>query len=186
MREGEVMRCIFAFGVIAVMAGVGLAEGPKTGEMKLTFTERSPLSEVKALTKRLKVVAPKGGELEDYDLGKESFLAYVPEKYDAGKPMGLIVLANYKHSDTLPEAVLPQLAEANVALVTPNEFIPVWWQRAGLDLDAAYNMQKMYAIDRHRVYVFGGGDWPDAADNQTHPVGERLAMFYPEVFTGAF
>ena len=139
------------------------------------------------MTKRLKVFPPKvPGKLEDYDLSKENFLVYVPEGYDPGKPMGLVVLANYKHSDTMPEAVLPQFAEANCALIVPNEYLEVWWQRAGLDLDAAYNMEKQYNIDPKRVYVFGGGDWPDKADGKSYPVGERLGLFYPEVFTGTF
>jgi hypothetical protein len=174
--------------LLSALATPALADPPeaKTGSFQLTFTERSPLTELKSLTRRLKVPIVKSGDtFQDYDLSKESFLVYVPEKYDPQKPLGLIVLANYKHSGTLPDAVLPQLADANVALIVPNEYVTTWWHRAGLDLDAAFNMQKRYAIDPHRVYVFGGGDWPDD-DGKSHFVAERLGLFYPEVFTGTF
>ncbi len=122
--------------VIGAMGGIGRAEGPRTGKFETTFTVRSRFSEVKSLTRRLKLVGG-AGVVGDYDLGKETFLVYVPPTYDARKPMGLIVLVNYKHSDTLPEGVLPQLAEANVGLVVAKGFPAAWWQRAGMAPDAA-------------------------------------------------
>jgi hypothetical protein len=50
----------------------------------MTFTERSPLSEMKSLVKRLGVTDAGA----DYDLSKQSFLVYVPEKYDPATPWG--------------------------------------------------------------------------------------------------
>jgi hypothetical protein len=163
------------------------ADDAKTGGFETTFTERSPLSELKSLVTRLKVLGPgeKIEQLQDYDLSKEGFWVYVPAKYNTAQPMGLIVLALYKGADVLPEAVLPQLAEANFALIVPKQYLDTWWKRAGLTLDAAYNMQKLYKIDPKRVYIFGGGDWADADGKQTE-VAPRAAVFYPDVFKGTF
>jgi hypothetical protein len=99
--------------------------------------------------------------------------------------MGLIVLALYKHADSLPTPILSQLADANVALVVPKEYLDTRWKRAGLMLDAAYNMQKLYKIDPKRVYIFGSADWPDA-DGEKYAVANTMGLFYPEVFTGTF
>ena len=154
----------------------------KTGSFETTFTTRSPLSGMKALTLRLAYA----GDTTDYDLGNETFFVYVPEKYNPKKPMGLLVLANYKPTESLPAPVLPQLAEANMAMIVAKDYPQdQWWQRAGMALDAAYNMQQQYKIDPRRVYIFGGGDWH--ADGQIQPlVSEKLGLNYPEVFSGTF
>jgi hypothetical protein len=169
------------------LSGISHADEAKLGGFETSFAERSPLSDLKSLTKRLKVLGPgeKLESLQDYDLAKEGFWVYVPEKYDPDKPMGLIVLALYKHADSLPMPVLPQLADANVALVVPKEYLDTWWKRGGLMLDAAYNMQKLYKIDPKRVYIFGSQDWVDA-DGNMYAVGNTMGLFYPEVFTGMF
>jgi hypothetical protein len=154
----------------------------KTGSFETTFMTRSPYSEMKALTQRLAYE----GDTTDYDLGNETFLVYVPDNYNPKKPMGLLVLANYKQTDSLPDPVLPQLADANMALVVAKDYPQdQWWQRAGMALDAAYNMQQLYKIDPRRVYIFGGGDWHP--DGQNSPmVGERVGLNFPEVFAGTF
>jgi hypothetical protein len=154
----------------------------KTGSFEATFTTRSPLSEMKALTTRLAY----SGDTTDYDLSSETFYVYVPEKYNPKKPMGLLVLANYKPTDSLPDAVLPQLADANMAMIVAKDYPQdQWWQRAGFALDAAYNMEQQYKIDPRRVYIFGGGDWHP--DGQNSPmVGERVGLNFPEVFSGTF
>jgi hypothetical protein len=139
----------------------------------MTFTERSPLSEMKSLVKRLGVTDAGA----DYDLSKQSFLVYVPEKYDPATPMGLIVLLNYKASTELPDPVLPQLAEANCALVVPKDNGQPAWAKAGIALDVAHVMIQRYKIDPRRVYVFGFDlEW----------VGQRVTLNFPEVFTGGF
>lgn len=188
------MRWLIQIACVATLTACPLsahrllrADDVHTGGFETTFTERSPLSEIKSLAKRLKVLNPgeKMENLQDYDLSKEGWWVYVPEKYDPAKPMGLIVLALYKHADSLPPAILPQLADANVALVVPKEYLDTWWKRSGLMLDAAYNMQHMYKIDPKRVYIFGSQDWVDA-DGKMYAVGNIMGLFYPEVFTGTF
>jgi hypothetical protein len=188
MRQTNKIAWLVILAICGVsVCAIAQADEPKTGGFETTFTERSPQSELKALTKRLKVLGPgdKIESLQDYDLSKEGWCVYVPEKYDPAKPMGLIVLALYKHAESLPPAVLPQLADANIALIVPKEYLDAWWKRAGLMLDAAYNMQKLYKIDPKRVYIFGSNDWADA-DGKTYCVGGRMGLFYPEVFTGIF
>jgi hypothetical protein len=173
---------------IALLALTGTATyaqtddtGPKTGSFELNFTTRSRFSEIKLLTKRLGIDTP----ANDYDLSKETFLVYVPEHYDPNKPMGLIVLANYKASQTLPNPILSQLDDANVAFIVDKGYTDDLWQRAGVALDAAYNMQRHYRIDRKRIYAFGGADKPDEKNIQPD-LSERLLLNFPEVFTGAF
>ncbi|HZZ28981.1 MAG TPA: hypothetical protein VFE46_13350, partial [Pirellulales bacterium] len=182
-----VLSASSASACAVLLGGPAQADDQKTGGFETTFTERSPQSELKALAKRLKLLNPgdKIESLQDYDLSKEGWWVYVPEKYDPAKPMGLLVLALYKHADSLPPAVLPQLADANMALIVPKEYLDAWWKRAGLMLDAAYNMPKLYKIDPKRVYIFGSNDWADA-DGKMYCVGLRTGLFYPEVFTGIF
>jgi hypothetical protein len=99
--------------------------------------------------------------------------------------MGLLVLANYKPTDSLPDPVLPQLADANMAMVVAKDLPEQWWQRAGFALDAAYNLEQQYKIDPRRVYIFGGFEWQVGAG--APPIlSERLGLNYPEVFTGIF
>src|SRR6185437_11772430 len=117
------MRWGFHFCVVVVFLAMGnvvFAEGAavpanipaaRTGSFETTFTQRSPSSEMSSLTRRLKFE----GAATDYDLSKQAFLVYVPPAYVPEKPMGLLVLLNYKVSDTLPVPLLPELAAANMA-----------------------------------------------------------------------
>jgi hypothetical protein len=177
---------LFSTVLLALCASATtFADSPKTGSFELSFTQRSPLSDLKTLTRRFKLVVKPGTPLADYDLSQEHYLVYVPASYDPAKPLGLIVLANYKHSDEFPKAIVPELDAANVAMIIPKEYLDCWYQRAGVDLDAAFNMQKLYTIDPKRVYVFGGGDWPDKDGTETM-VANRLGLTFPDVFTGTF
>src|SRR5581483_8134450 len=173
------MRCgparLMAFAIMLALAPMARGDAtPQTGSFEATFTERSPLSEIKSLARRLAVK----DKVTDYDLSKETFLIYVPEQYDPAKPIGLIVLANYKKTDALPaKPILEQLADANTALIVAKDF-PAWWERAGLALDAAHNMQQRYNIDRRRLYVFGGAEQDFVA--------QRVGLNFPDVFAGTF
>src|SRR4051812_26172017 len=64
------------------------ADAVKKGAHEATFTERSPLSAVSELIKRL----GKEGMETDYDLAKTSFWVCVPDNYDPAKKYGLFVL----------------------------------------------------------------------------------------------
>jgi hypothetical protein len=153
---------------------------PKTGTFETTFTTRSPLSEMKSLCKRLGYPAPTA----DYDLSKEPFFVHVPETYDPQKPAGLLVICNYKKSVSLPTPVLPQLDEANLIVVTAQNYPDESWQRGGTALDAVHNLRQQYAIDPRRIYLLGGGEGRDNSLKGYPAMAERLALNFPEVFTG--
>ncbi|HEX8521399.1 MAG TPA: tetratricopeptide repeat protein [Tepidisphaeraceae bacterium] len=143
----------------------------KKGAFETTFTERSPLSSLKELTDRL----GKPGMEADYDLAKTTFLVAVPEDYDPSKKYGLLVLDNYKDSNSHPTPVLPQLAQMNVIFVSPKAMGAAGAERCGLLLDAVHNLKKQYDIDPTRIYLF--------ACDYDH-CGQRVAFGYPDVFTG--
>jgi hypothetical protein len=160
-----IIACLFASP--AALAD----EAPKTGSFETTFTERSPLSEMKSLTKRLASTDASA----DYNISAEPCLVFVPETYNPDRPMGLFVLLNYKASGELPTPVLPQVAEANCALVVPKNFGQPVWARVGIALDVAHNMAMQYKIDPRRVYVFSG---------ELGCPAQRASLNYSEVFTG--
>ena len=94
--------------IVAVLldVSVAIADEPaegKTGTYTATFTQRSPLSNPRELAIRLgqKKLEP------DYDLTKTEFIVHVPPNYDPAKPIGLIVLLNYKQVGDAPTPVLP-------------------------------------------------------------------------------
>lgn len=162
-----------------------LADAPVPGPGELTFTERNPLSSVSTLAARFSLPKTAGTQPADYDLSQHSFLVYFPKSTSADQPMGLIVLALYKHADELPAQIEPELDAANIAMIVPKDYLDPWYDRAGLCIDAAYNVQKKYTIKPRRVYVFGGSDWPDKDGYQTS-VAWRLGLSYSDVFTGMF
>jgi hypothetical protein len=186
MVSGGATWCVAAALWLAAGLSASAAGGnttapakPQTGAFTTTFTTRCPLSAMDAMRDRLKITDP----MTDYNLSKESFLVYVPEKYDPKKPLGLIVFSCYKPVDQLPLTVLPQLAAANMAFITAQDFPDQWWQRAGLALDAAFNMFHRYKIDPRRMYIFGGGKLAGTSGD-IPGVAERLGLNYPEIFSG--
>lgn len=164
----SLVLCLF----VTAIARAADDEAGKTGSFETTFSQRSPLSEMKSLAKRLGIKDAAG----DYDLSKEPCLVFVPTTYDPQRPMGLMVLMNYKASAELPTPVLPQFGEASCALVVPKNFGQPAWARVGMALDVAHNMAQRYKIDPRRVYIY-------SADLDA--TSQRASLNYPEVFTGA-
>jgi hypothetical protein len=158
--------CAFAFADDQPTPG-------KTGDFKVHFTQRNPLSSVKELSTRLiqKTLAL------DYDLSAEEFNVHVPANYDPQKPMGLIVLINYKDTGVLPTPVLPLMDERNIAFISEKTSHEPWWIRCGKALDEVYNMQQLYKIDPTRTYIFSFTNNDDC--------GLRLITSYSDVFGGA-
>src|SRR6516162_10475058 len=71
-----------------------------TGDIDLTFTERSPLSKPEELARRMNL---KESEVSpDYDLSKCPFKAYVPTNYDPSVPVGVFVYFGYKDTIGTP------------------------------------------------------------------------------------
>src|SRR5579872_3339224 len=87
----------FLFAIAGYSGPVGADAPPatqpaasvQTGEVNLTFTERSPLSKTEELARRL-YLKPADVK-EDYDLSKLPFKAYIPTNYDPAVPQGLFV-----------------------------------------------------------------------------------------------
>jgi hypothetical protein len=146
----------------------------KTGDFTLKFTQRSPLTNLKELTTRFaqKNLTP------DYDLSSQEFLVHVPARYDADKPMGLIVLINYKSSQQFPQTAIPIFDEKNLAFISESDIGHDWWIKCGQAIDAAYNMQQLYKIDPTRIYIF--------SFTNEQGCGLRLATCFADVFSGAF
>lgn len=155
--------------------------GPETGVIgKPVLLKRSPLSSAKAIAERLNLSTVPAPE---YKLDDYHFMVFVPPRYDPAKPMGLLVLLNYKPNDALPAPIFTQLNDMNLALVVCKEFADAWWIRAGLALDAVHNLKLQYKIDPRRVYVMGEAA-PPSANGEQGAVAQRLGLAYPDVFTG--
>jgi hypothetical protein len=135
----------------------------QTGEVDLTFTERSPLSTQKEIARRLKVTPASLGE--DYDLSKLPYKAYIPTNYNPGTPYGLFVYLGYKNTVSSPPPWRPALEESRVIFISPichsgNQDAPAvpLWQSIGLVLDAVHNCEIRFNIDRHRTYLMSWSD----------------------------
>jgi hypothetical protein len=165
--------CLVLFSLSTAFAADAPTAG-KTGDFTVNFTQRSPLTNLKELSTRFaqKNLSP------DYDLSSQQFLVHVPANYDPDKPMGLIVLINYKSTPLLPRPVLPIFDERNLAFISESDVSPEWWVKCGQAIDAAYNMQQLYKIDPTRIYIFSFTNQQDC--------GVRLATCYPDVFSGTF
>jgi hypothetical protein len=154
------------------------ADGPVPGRYTTTFTERSPLSTVGAVTERFRFELD--GPLADYVLEDESFEVYVPQDYDGSEPYGLIVWINAGERGAPPIHYLPVLDQHNLIWIgaknsgNPRSF----WHRAGLALDGLCNIKQSHNIDPMRIYVSGisGGG----------RCSSRIGPTYADQFAGAF
>lgn len=160
-------------------------QADRLGSYKTVFRERSPLSGIEVFAQRYGLELAEierhdstGGR---YDLAQESFEVVVPESYRRERPAGLLVWVSPGDfgGDQRPE-ILQALADLNLIWVGANRSgnPRPKWTRMGLALDAAHNLQKLYAVDPERVYIggySGGGRVSSAA-----------SMVFSEVFRGAF
>lgn len=173
-------------------------EAGRTGAYRTSFREQSPLSDLAVYAERhgqspeeIRALDPQAAA---YDLTRETFEVVVPE---LGNPPG----GNAADGDAAGEDaawglfvwVSPTPAgrtarPENLAVLAEKRLIWVGannagnrrprWDRIGLALDAAHNLQKLYPIDPRRVYAggySGGGR-----------ITSALAVLYPEVFRGGF
>jgi hypothetical protein len=160
-------------------------EPPQTGHFSLTFSERSPVSKAAEIRKRLGFNAAKKDSNEDYEIGQESFEAYVPASYDGRKPFGLLVFV----SPGVNGAVKPfdrdggwtkALDAREIIWIGPNNAgnVRPAVPRIALALDAVHNAAKKFNIDPTRLYiggVSGGGRITSIA-----------LLAFPEVFSGGY
>jgi hypothetical protein len=132
----------------------------QTGDLDLTFTQRSPLSTPQEIARRLNVTPTSLGD--DYDLSKLPYKAYVPTNYDPATPQGLFVYLGYKDSVATPPLWRPILEKYHLIFLTPvchtgsffGSSVPLW-HTIGMALDGVYNFKKRYNIDNRRIYLMG-------------------------------
>ena len=159
---------------VSVFLSAALQAEPRTGSYTTSFTERTPLSSLAEMTRRMPRLKP-----SDYDLAQESFCVTVPTSPDTRSPYGLLVFINSADSGECPENYKGFLEKHRLIWAGANKsgnerLTPA---RMGLALDAVHNLKKIYAIDPDRVYVSGisGGG----------RVTSFLAPAFPDVFRGA-
>src|SRR4051794_18012546 len=133
------------------------AAQPQTGSMHLTFTERSPLSPLVQITKRraFKHMA-RGVEFLEYDIGGESFEAFVPTNYKSGSGWGIFVFVSAGDA---------QLTPGWGEVFAKRKLIWICANNSGngrdarirmaLALDAVHNLRKMYDLAEQRTYIAG-------------------------------
>src|SRR5262245_34009078 len=142
---------IFTLLLLTFMALSSFAAEPavagKTGVYEAVFPKRSPLTLPKELTLRLGDKKLEG----EYDPAKEECFVCIPDSYDPAKPMGLVVLLNYKGSGEPPKPALPVFAERNLALVIPKNNGQPPWAKCALAVDIAQAMPQLYKMDPQRV-----------------------------------
>jgi Tetratricopeptide repeat len=149
-----------------------------TGLQTVTFTRRSELSTVQAITARFR--AELRQPPEDYRLQDETFALYVPPSYDGTEAFGLIVWINAGPQGRPPKEYLPVLDRRKLIWIgadnsgNPRSF----WHRAGLALDGLSNITQSHNIDPDRTYISGisGGG----------RCSSRMGLTYPDLFAGTF
>ncbi len=156
---------------------------PETGIVNLQFQERHPLSAMAVLRERFgwtKEFIQEHDPVGDYDLSKQNFAAYVPEKYQDKVPHGLLVWINpiddpWFHPEWAPVLDGAQFIAVEALKAGNDQFV---WLRIGLALDAVHNMRKLYNIDSARVFVggFSGGGRCAAS----------VGLHFPDVFQGFY
>lgn len=169
------------------------AEAPqpgRRGRYRVAFAEKHPLGSLSTIEARydynhadVLAADPRAGT---YSLDNESFEVFVPEGKDGSTdpntspPMGLMVWISPtakgqpypQHLDVLRRHGIIWVGANNAG--NPRS----GWDRIGLAMDAAHNMQKLYNIDEERIYVggySGGGR-----------IASGASIHFPEVFHGGF
>jgi dienelactone hydrolase len=161
-----------------------VAAPAKTGYFKTTFDEPHPSGTIKEQKKRFKwsqkqidANDPKKGVV---DWSKQPFVMYVPPKYDPKVAHGLLVYVSATDEAQIHQAWLPVLAsQQTIAVAFANAGnTQLLWYRNAYALAAVHNAVKRYTIDPKRITICGysGGGI----------VSSRLALHYPDVFTGCF
>lgn len=188
MNGQALLRAVAALLCFASAAGAQVAAGTdaptpltaqRTGDFTATLTERSRESEADRWKERFQFE----GDLDfwDYDLATETFSVYVPPDYDAdAEPYGVVVWVSASDGGGIPAAFKPLLDERHLIWIGPDHagndrhiFV-----RAGLALDAALDVERVYHVDGNRIFVSGlsGGG----------RMAAMLAVDYPDVFDGGF
>jgi hypothetical protein len=185
------MRVGWVAGFAAAwLASAALAQPAPTGlQTDLVFSNYPLAAQSSQLISRLtspltaeqmrRALAGRSLDERPLDLTKERFVLYVPAKAPADG-YGLLVFVPPWNEAALPngwQGVLDRLGVIFVAATASGNDANVLTRREPLALVAQANVEKRYRIDPARVFVggFSGG---------AH-VAERLALAYPDIFSGA-
>ncbi|WP_028969338.1 PHB depolymerase family esterase [Sphingomonas sp. URHD0057] len=177
------------FGALVAFCSIAASPGSIAKFKAVTFTETTPLARNGELIKRL--LSP----FASADLAKkndaavlnafpinpkdEKFGLYVPAEKPA-KGYGLLVWVSPLDGAGMPLGWPPTLEDRGVIFVTAarsgNDTSPLG-RRIPLALTAAANVARNHAIDPDRIWIagFSGGA----------RIAERMALAYPDVFSGA-
>lgn len=142
-------------------SGPSSATPPQTGEITLTFSQRSPLSSRKDIARRLG--APEALLRDDYDLKSFTFRTYIPPNYDPSTPYGVFVYLGNHDVSAVPPEWKPLFDKSHMIFISPDWHSPQpEWQLLGLGFDAIDNLKRVYNIDTHRLYDmwFNSGPLP--------------------------
>jgi predicted esterase len=174
----------------AWLASAALAQPSQSGlQPDAVFSDYPPVAQSSQLIARLaspltaeqmrRALAGRSLDERPLDLSKERFVLYVPAKAPEGG-YGLLVFVPPWNEAVLPngwQPVLDRLGVIFVAAEASGNDANVLTRREPLALIAEANVEKRYRIDPALVFVggFSGG---------AH-VAERLALAYPDIFSGA-
>ncbi len=172
---GLLLGMTLVLGTSAPGSGNPSTRAPaSTGHLRLTFVERSPLSALEVVLRRMDFTgmsATAAASLE-YDLARLSFEVFVPRTYKPDVPHGLFV---WMGVTDVPPVWVNVLARHKLILIVANT------RRGhaalyGPPLDAVHNLKKLYNVDETRVYASGfsaGGS-----------LATMMVRGFPEVFRG--
>ena len=177
------------FGALAALCAIAASTGSIAKFKAVTFTETTPLARNGRLIERLfspfasadlaRKIDAEALNAFPIDLGREKFGLYLP----ATKPAngyGLLVWVSPLDGAGMPPGWPATLEDRGVIFVTAarsgNDASPLG-RRIPLALTAAANVVRNYPIDPNRVWIagFSGGS----------RIAERMALAYPDVFSGA-
>ena len=173
-------RALLATSALTALGGEP-ALAPPTGHLYLTFTERSPLSELSQVCRQLDIDLQSASlarsvkaTANNYDLAREKLEAFVPSAYRGKDPHGLLVWTGV---GPLWPGWFDVFARHKLIVVSANPANgAVGFSRVRLPLDAVHNMKQRYSIDESRVFVCG---FSAGAGTAVH-----LICGFPGVFRG--
>jgi predicted esterase len=170
-----------AYSALAAKAPTTRASA-STGRLRLTFTERSPLSARDDVLRRLDADLRNMGANADkatleYNLANEFFEVFVPPAYQPAVPHGLFVWTGVAE---LPPAWFEVFSRHKLICISPGITTggKGLLRNAQLPLDAVHNMTRLYTIDESRVYIGGFSAGAGAAT--------QVVCAYPDVFRGGY
>ena len=166
--------CFFLFVLLFRLQSSFATQAHQTGNLKLTFSDRSPLSSREFFQERGITFSADN----DYSVNGRIMNVTVPNTYQADRPIGLLVWISAGNGGDVPGAFRRNLEDFHlmaVSVVNTGNDKPVF-QRLGLAIDAVHTLKTLYNIDSERVIISGNSGGGRSAS--------MLGPLFPDVFTG--